>query len=100
MKIPQKVKILGITYDVQEVEVVDKNESLWGKIDYQEQVIKIDSELKNERKAQVLLHEILHGVLSELGFYEINNNEEAVQGLSTALYCTLVDCQDFFFDGV
>lgn len=89
MKLPNEVKIMGLTYKVQEVNVVDKNEPLWGQIDYQNQVIKIDAEMSDERKCQTFMHELLHGVLTELGYRQLNEDENAVQSISAALYHAL-----------
>lgn len=91
MNLPEEVKILGLTYRVQEVDVVDKTETLWGKIDHQEQVIRIDAEMSDERKGLTFFHELLHGVLAELGYDQLNNNECAVQSISAALYHALSD---------
>lgn len=89
MELPKKVNILGLTYDVQEVEVVDRGEALWGKIDHNSQVIRIDANATEERKGQTFLHEVLHGVLAGLGFEELNADESAVQSISAALYHAL-----------
>lgn len=89
MKLPKTVNILGLTYEVQVVEVVDRHDALWGKIDYEAQVIKIDASISDERKHQVFMHELLHGVLSALGFDRLNEDESAVQSISAALYHAL-----------
>lgn len=92
MKLPEEVKILGLTYKVQEVDVVNKEQALWGKIDHQQQIIRIDAEISDERKGQTFLHEILHGVLAELGYFQLNKDENAVQSISATLYHALSGC--------
>ena len=89
MKLPKEIKILGLTYKIEEVAVVNKTEALWGQIDHQEQVIKIDADMSDERKGQTFMHELLHGVLAELGYDELNENENAVQSISATLYHAL-----------
>lgn len=84
--LPSSVKIAGITYQVREVEVVNKETYLFGEINYITQVIKIDSSLTQERKRQVLMHEIIHGVLEVLGLDELNEDEKVVQSISAILY--------------
>lgn len=87
--LPEKVTILGLEYKVEEVEVVDMQEALWGKIDYENLSIRIDASLSDARKQQTLLHEVLHGILEELGYRKLNEDENAVQGIAAALYCIL-----------
>ncbi len=89
MKLPERVNILGLTYEVQEVEVVNRGEALWGMIDYDSQVIRIDANASTERKGQTFLHELLHGILNELGFKKLNENESVVQSISATLYHVL-----------
>lgn len=87
--LPEKISILGLVYDVREVEVVDKSNPCYGEINYQDQVIKIDKGLTSERKGMVLMHEVLHGVLEAIGQNELNNDENAVQSIASALYHVL-----------
>lgn len=87
--LPEKVTILGLEYKVEEVEVVDRQEALWGEIDYENLSIRIDVGLSEARKQQTLLHEIMHGILEELGYSELNEDETAVRGIAAALYCIL-----------
>ncbi len=86
MKLPEKVNLLGINYKIEEVEVVNKNTPCDGEINYQSLEIRIDKGLADEKKAQVLMHEILHGLFESLGLAELRDDEKAVQSLATALY--------------
>lgn len=83
------ISILGIPYTIEEVEVVDKNNPSNGLILYQECCIRIDRDLPKEMKNRVLLHEIIHGIFSLLGYEEDAENEQKVQGLATALHLLL-----------
>lgn len=87
----QKIKILGIEYELEEVEQVDKNQRLFGEINFVNQTIRIERGLSADRKKQVLLHEILHGICEQLGIEDINNNENLIQSLSSSLYQVLKD---------
>lgn len=89
MILPTEVNILGITYKVFEEQVVNKSEPRWGEIDFNKQIIKIDSTLQEDKKTQVFLHEIIHGIFDELGFYEQSEDEKLVQSLATALHQSL-----------
>jgi Zn-dependent peptidase ImmA (M78 family) len=87
----KKISILGLTYRVNEVEVVNKNIPRNGEINFIEQVIKIDKTLSEERKQITLLHEIIHGICEQLQFNEIGDNEQMVQGFALALHQILKD---------
>jgi len=81
-----KINILGVVYQIQEVEVVNKEEPRKGEIDFLTGVIKIDKNMPQELKEQVLMHEILHAVCDLLGYKKLCFDEKKVQGLATALH--------------
>ncbi len=81
-----KINILGAVYQIQEVEVVNKEEPRKGEIDFLTGVIKIDKNMPQELKEQVLMHEILHAVCDLLGYEKLCFDEKKVQGLATALH--------------
>jgi hypothetical protein len=85
------VNILGIPYTVKRVPVVDKDEYSFGSIDFGDQEILIDDGLSEERSAITLLHEVIHGILSELKFHAENHNDTLVNGLAVSLYQCLTD---------
>jgi Zn-dependent peptidase ImmA (M78 family) len=85
-KVKKEINILGLTYSVEEVEVVNKEDLRKGEIDFFKGLIKIDQTMSKTQKEQVLMHEILHAVLETLGFHELNDNEHLVQSLATALH--------------
>jgi hypothetical protein len=82
----KQVNILGLTYSIEEVDVVNKMIPRQGEIDFVSQTIKIDKEMSEDRKNIVLLHEVIHGICEQLGFDEVGDNERVVQGLAVALY--------------
>ena len=82
------ISILGIPYKVLEVECVNKGEPRKGEIDFIKCEIRIDKDMPNNLKEQVLMHEIIHAICDLQGFFDIGENENVVQGLATALYHT------------
>lgn len=88
MQLPKEIDILGLIYQVNEVDVVNKFIPRNGEIDFQNQIITIDKNLSDDKKCIVLLHEIIHGELEALGIDEICDNENVIQSLASTLYHT------------
>ena len=82
----QKINILGVTYTVNEVEVVNKEEPRKGEINYLTGEIRIDRSMPKEIKDQTLMHEILHAVFDLLGMDKLAQDEKKVQSIATALH--------------
>lgn len=80
------VKILGTIYKISEVEVVNKGEPRKGEINYLTGEIKIDRTMPEDFKNQTLMHEILHAVFEALGYADLGEDEEKVQGIASALH--------------
>ncbi|KIL79575.1 ImmA/IrrE family metallo-endopeptidase [Bacillus badius] len=87
--LPNKVKIGGINYDVQEVRGLEAEFSHLGQILYTRGVIKVDEELSADRKEQVFVHELLHGVFYEAGIEE--QDEDMINRVSIILHQVLKD---------
>ena len=77
---------MGIPYTVEEVDVVSRDGKDWGMIDYEKQTIRIDKALEQEKKGQVFVHELVHAILGNIGQYDWNDDETAVQSFAAALY--------------
>lgn len=82
------INIMGVTYEVKEVDEVSNTENLSGLIDYRTCEILIDKNMALEAKEHTLVHEIVHGILSSLGMYDLNADEGTVQRLASSLYAT------------
>ncbi len=91
MKIPNKVKVGGITYDV--VFVKPKKDKLccvqhWGEVCFDECKIYIDNKVDKQRAWQILLHEVIHII-------ECDNNMDSadsyIQTVSCGFYSFLKD---------
>lgn len=82
------VNICGLPYMV-----VERNDDFdidthFGQIDFKKSIIKINSELSETRKEEILCHEITHGMLTHLGYDEYSQDEQFVTVLGNAIYQT------------
>jgi len=92
MHLPEKVKIGGIEYKVSEVEP-DHNEldsDSWGCIEHEKSEIFISKAINIQKKEEVLIHEILHGIVD---YVELDGelNDEYIAKISKTLYQVLKD---------
>lgn len=84
---PDHVRILGITYGVERRELPDGED---GYIDPRRQAIVLGQHLSDEKAEQVLLHEVVHGILDQLGYLDLYEDERLVQGLAIGLHEALL----------
>lgn len=87
MDIPTRVCILGIPYEVSFEPMEDGEE---GCISPRAQRITLRRGMTREKTEQVYLHELVHGILDQLGFSELYEDEQLVQGLAVGLYMALL----------
>lgn len=83
----KEVNVLGMHYKIEEVECVSKDCLEKGEIRFLENRILIDKTMPEELKEQTLMHEIIHAICAGLGLEELNQDEQTVQSLATALHC-------------
>lgn len=90
-----KIDICGIPYKVKEVSTIDEELEgvTLGKIICSKCKILLKKGLPEGLKRSVLYHEILHGILIQIGYTESSDDETFVQGLSNVL------CQMFELRG-
>lgn len=83
-----KIKICGVPYKVKEVDVIDEGLGgiAQGKIIYSKATILLKRKLPKKLKKQTLFHEVLHGMLVQLGYTDQSEDETFVQALSTAMF--------------
>ena len=83
----KKIKIGGIPFKVVEVDTIDEEEEgiTQGKIIYSQAKILLKKSLPKKLKKSVLYHEMVHGILVELGYLELSGDETFVQALSQEL---------------
>lgn len=77
------LKILGQLYTLEVVEEISRSDLLNGMIDHDNQIIYIRKSLPEEKKKEVLLHEVIHGISEAL---DMDLKEKAVQMLARSLY--------------
>lgn len=88
---PDKVNIHGVEYSIEYVDKpsevdIYKRDSLWGQIDYWTRTIRV---YETNRPIQdiwkSIIHEILHGIASDLNFDELNKDENTIDMLARSL---------------
>ncbi|EAE1771180.1 hypothetical protein [Listeria monocytogenes] len=89
MAIPKQVKIGAVNYDVQEKTLVDNDADSWGVCVFYDNHIEILEGLSEERKEQILVHEIVHAIFYESGFEE--QDEDLVNRVGITLHQFLKD---------
>ena len=80
---PETVSILGITYRVKRKRLPDNED---GYIVPRKQRIVLGKHLSDEKAEQVLIHEVVHGILDQLGYMDLYEDERLVQGLAIGLH--------------
>lgn len=86
MELPATVDILGIPYEVVTEEMEDGED---GCISPRKQRITLREGMCEDKRAQVYLHELVHGILDQLGYAELYEDERLVQGLAIGLHQAL-----------
>lgn len=82
----KEVKICGVNYKIKQKQSIDNDESIQGIIYHTKAEINVKKNMPKDLKESVLFHEIVHGILTNLGYAELNTDEQFVQCLSNALY--------------
>lgn len=82
-RIPKKVSVLGITYRVRRKSLPDGED---GYIVPRRQLIVLGKHLSAEKARQVLVHEVVHGILDQLGYLDLYEDERLVQGLAIGMH--------------
>lgn len=82
------LKIGCYEYKVKEVECVNKYESRAGEIDFFKRRIKLDKDMCERQKNEILLHEAIHGLEEFMGFVL---EEEVVSKLGKGLAMVFYD---------
>lgn len=100
MKIPESVRIAGVEYKVILVpNLMNGATAAYGYIDYENSVISLSDTFGtgHQKRCQILLHEILHGIREHNGM-EIENEEAIVDMFAKGIYQVLQDNGARFFD--
>ena len=84
-----QVEILGVDYEIKELDIIDENPNVLGQIVYQKQEIQIKKSLLKDMKNSTIIHEIVHGILFHSGKQELNEKEDLVESISSSIYQVL-----------
>lgn len=97
--IPNKIDVAGVTYSVEEKEVVIIGDSTGyaGLCNYKDAKIEVLQDMSPERKEETFVHELFHAILFESGFDE--HDEDLVERASRVLYQVLKDNKLYFGGG-
>lgn len=99
MKIPEKIRIAGVDYEVKMVDYLNNGVNLaYGHIDFIKNTISLSAtESMSVGQTNItLLHEILHGIFQHYGTAVVLENEETViDVLAKGLYQVVRDNKEF-----
>jgi len=84
----KKVNICGMPYTVKECEDHFDSDCHCGLIIYSECLIKINKNMHEEMKKATLCHEIMHGILLNIGREDLSDDENFVTAIGNAVYAT------------
>jgi len=91
MKIPIKIKVGGIIYQIKMVDYLPTEEagSKWGECDYQRGIIRIWKGLSREKQEQTFVHELTHAIAHEAGID--NQDEDIINRFALVAYMVIKD---------
>ena len=83
-----KVNICGVPHKIVYKEVINEDcaGTTQGEIEYSKAKIRIKKGLPKEIEKEVIIHEMVHGMLVHMGQDELSGNEEFVQMMANAIY--------------
>lgn len=83
---------MGIDFKVKLVNnLFDGNDKVVGYTDYTYSVIKLEANQDSQNKRQTLVHEIVHIILWNIGYDDLNETEQLVVSFGNVLYQVLKD---------
>lgn len=84
--VPNSFKLGGRTWSVELVDMIDDDSTLLGDCDGSDAVIRLKSGLKAETFQHTFYHELCHAICFTLGWGKLNEDEERVDALASALF--------------
>lgn len=82
-----KVNICGIPHEIVECEdSFTADATHFGQIDFKTCEIRVNKDMTKEAQEEIIIHEMVHGMLVHLGYTEQSDDETFVQGLANAIY--------------
>lgn len=100
MKIPEKIRIGGVEYEIAYTPHLNNGTTLaYGYISFDNSKIELSATegTGHQKRCQTLWHEILHGIRFHAGL-EIENEEEVVDMFAKGIYQVLQDNGERLFD--
>ncbi|MFV0351213.1 MAG: hypothetical protein ACK5JF_02730 [Oscillospiraceae bacterium] len=94
MNIPNRLKVGGKTYTVEQTEQISIGENYLGETIYTDLAIRLLPSMANGMLEVTFLHEMLHAIFNHLGY--VNHNEKKIDELANALHMVIVDNPDIF----
>ena len=89
MGLPKNIKFGGMLYAVKKMAL--ENARYVGHISYDAEIIEVKKGLSRQNEAQVVIHEIIHGLLTHGGDTEISGDEHFVDRFAYAMHALIVD---------
>lgn len=80
-----KVTICGIPHFIDIVEDGFSNNETLGQIEYAPAIIKLNGKMSNEMMNATCIHEVVHAMLTHLGYNDLSSDEVLVCGLASAI---------------
>ncbi len=82
------IKVCGVPHEVKKVSAIDEGREgiTLGQIDHSKAEIKVRSGMPSGLEQSTVFHEVLHGMLVQLGYNDLSEDETFVQGFSNAMY--------------
>lgn len=93
MKIPDKVKIGGLTYTVSETENITLGCDYSGEILYRDLKMNLRPGARGQMERS-FIHELVHGIFDNLGY--TSRDEKKIDELAGAFYALIVDNPGLF----
>lgn len=85
-----KVNICGLPHRIVEVEDKFDTDCHMGQINYKELKILVNKDMPKDLKCATICHEMLHGMLTHLGYNNLSNDEQFVTALGNAIYQSFI----------
>jgi hypothetical protein len=86
------IRIGGIDYKIEHIQNLrDESGKLDARISHSQTVVQLDDDMSDQGSDQALLHEIVHGMLTQMGRQKIGRDEGLVDAFAYSLYQIIRD---------
>lgn len=97
MNIPNSVRIVGTDYDVIKEKRLNNGDKLcYGRIDHDDDTLKLNPDYGIQQQEQTFLHEVVHGICYHFHMDSLNDDEKSVDMLATGFYAFIKDNPEVF----